>query len=94
LDRCKSRLELANQTLGDVVGVYDTQERGYQGNTLMEAFRRCGKMISPEGEPEAALSTIRDAARAVVEQTGKLTALIDARRSGTPRVPSSSRPAS
>ena len=38
LDRCKSQLELANQTLGDVVGVYDTQEAGYQGNTLMGAF--------------------------------------------------------
>ncbi len=80
LDRCKSRLELANQTLGDVVGVYDTQEAGYQANTLMEAFRRCGKLISPEGEPEAALSEIRNAARTVVEQAGELTAMIDAQK--------------
>ncbi|HJN18933.1 MAG TPA: glycoside hydrolase family 20 zincin-like fold domain-containing protein, partial [Armatimonadota bacterium] len=46
LDRCKSRLELANQTLGDVVGVYDTQEAGYQNNTLMGAFRKCGELTS------------------------------------------------
>ena len=80
LDRCKSRLEQANQTLGDVVGVYDTQEAGYQGNTLMEAFRRCNQLVSPEGKPEAVLSEIGDAARTVMEQAGKLTAIIDAQK--------------
>ena len=46
LDACKSQLELANQTLHDVVGVYDTQEPGYQGNTLLEALRRCRKLAA------------------------------------------------
>ena len=86
LDRCKSRLEAANQALGDVVGVYDTQEAGYQGNTLMGAFRRCGKLMSPGGKPEAALLEIRDAARTVVEQTGELTAIIDAQEPHVGRV--------
>jgi len=86
LDRCKSQLELANQTLGDVVGVYDTQEAGYQGNTLMGAFRRCGKLMSPEGEPEAVLSEIRDAALGVVEEAGELTALVAAQKPHVGRV--------
>ena len=86
LDRCKSRLELANQTLGDVVGVYDTQEAGYQGNSLMGAFRRCGKLISPEGKPDAALSKIRAAALGVVEEAGELTALAAAQKPHVGRV--------
>ncbi len=80
LDRCKSRLELANQTLGDVVGVYDTQEAGYRNNTLMGAFRRCGTLMGPGGKLQDALSKIRDAASAVVEEAGELATLIDAQK--------------
>lgn len=61
LDRCKSQLELANQTLGDVVGVYDTQEAGYQGNTLIGAFRRCGTLMAPGGKPEG--GSVKDPGR-------------------------------
>jgi hypothetical protein len=77
LDRCKSQLELANQTLGDVVGVCDTQEPGYQGNTLMGAFRRCGTQMAPGGKPEGSLSRIRDAALGVVKESEELARLTD-----------------
>jgi hypothetical protein len=62
LDECKSRLELANQTLHDVVGVYDTQEAGYLGNTLSGALRKCRDLTSPSGEPGDGLTKIRNAA--------------------------------
>ena len=58
LDACKSRLELANQSLHDVVGVYDTQEPGYQGNTLLEALRRCRKLAAGSKGDQASLETI------------------------------------
>lgn len=77
LDRCKSQLELANQTLGDVVGVYDTQEPGYQGNTLMGAFRRCGTLMAPGGKREGSLSKIRDAAVGVAREADELARLVD-----------------
>ena len=80
LDQCKSRLELANQTLRDVVGVYDTQEAGYQGNTLRGAFRECGKLTASEGEPQQALATIRDAAGVCMQEAGEVMALVDAQR--------------
>ncbi len=86
LDRCKSQLELANQTLNDVVGVYDTQEPGYQGNTLVEAFRRVGELTSVEGEPNPALVKIRDAATSVVKDSTELMALIDAQKPHVGRV--------
>jgi hypothetical protein len=80
LDRCKSQLELANQTLGDVVGVYDTQEPGYQGNTLMGAFRRCGKIMASGGKPNGALSGIREAALSVMKEAEELAMLADRHR--------------
>ncbi len=68
LDGCKSQLELANQTLHDVVGVYDTQEPGYTGNTLLEAARRCGEMVTAAGEPGVELARLRDGATAVMRE--------------------------
>lgn len=62
LDACKSQLELANQTLHDVVGVYDTQEAGYQGNTLLGAWHNCRQRIAPSGQPDETLARIRAAA--------------------------------
>ena len=84
LDRCKSRLELANQTLGDVVGVYDTQEAGYQGNSLMGAFRKCGKLTA---ESPDALATIRPAAVEAIEEAQEVMGLIDAQRPHVGRIP-------
>jgi len=75
LDRAKSRLELANQTLHDVVGVYDTQEAGYQGNTLLGAWQRCRELLGPDGKPLEALTKIRDAAQQV---TGEAAAVLHA----------------
>lgn len=68
LDGCKSQLELANQTLRDVVGVYDTQEPGYAGNTLLDALRRCGEMVRTDGEPAVELGRLRYGALAVMRQ--------------------------
>lgn len=62
LDACKSRLELANQALHDVVGVVDTQEAGYLGNTVRGAWQRCGERLTPSGEPNAELAALRAAA--------------------------------
>ena len=86
LDRCKSRLELTNQTLGDVVGVYDTQEPGYQGNTLMGAFRRCGHLMAAGDESAATVSAIRAAAVGVVAEAGELTALVAAQETHVGRI--------
>jgi hypothetical protein len=69
LDRCKSRLELANQTLHDVVGVYDTQEAGYQGNSLLGAWHRCGEHIGPDGTPQGPLPTILAAAEEILRES-------------------------
>jgi len=80
LDRCKSRLELANQTLHDVVGVYDTQEAGYQGNTLMDAFRKCHELTTAEGEPEPALANIRQSAAGIATEAAEVMTLLDAQR--------------
>ncbi len=80
LDRCKSQLERANQTLGDVVGVYDTQEPGYQGNTLMGAFRKCATLMQSDAPAPAKLATIREAAAGVARQADALARLIDAQK--------------
>lgn len=68
LDGCKSQLELANQRLQDVVGVYDTQEPGYTGNALIESVRRCGEMVTADGEPSVELGRLRDGATAVLRE--------------------------
>jgi hypothetical protein len=62
LDDCKSQLELANQSLHDVVGVYDTQEPGYLGNTFLGAWRHCRDLFTPAGEPQEKLVAIRQGA--------------------------------
>jgi hypothetical protein len=77
LDACKSRLELANQTLHDVVGVVDTQEAGYIGNTLRGAWQRCGELLDRSGEPGTALATIRRSAEQIVDDAAAVIALLD-----------------
>jgi len=80
LDQCKSALELANQTLGDVVGVVDTQEPGYLGNTLMGALRKCAILIASGGDDRARVMQIRDAATQVVQDATRLIEVLDAQR--------------
>jgi hypothetical protein len=70
LDECKSQLELANQRLHDVIGVYDTQEPGYQDNTLMGALARCRDLLVKSGGGQESLAKIRTAARAI-QETGR-----------------------
>ena len=78
LDRCKSLLELANQTLHDVVGVYDTQEAGYVDNTLADAFHRCGDLVGPDGSPQPLLAAILANARRVEAEATAAKAAIGA----------------
>lgn len=80
LDQCKSTLELANQTLGDVVGVVDTQEPGYVGNTLMGALRKCGRLLAAGGEDRASVMRIREAASQVVRDATELRDMLDAQQ--------------
>ena len=80
LDRCKSALELANQTLRDVVGVVDTQEPGYLGNTLMAALRECGKLIASGGDDRASVMHIRDTAIQVVRDASAVAETLDAQK--------------
>lgn len=80
LDRCKSRLELANQTLHDVVGVYDTQEAGYQGNSLLGAWQRCRELIGPDGAPQAGLEAILTAAGEVRQEVVAVRARLEGLR--------------
>jgi len=65
LDRHKSTLEEANQTLHDVMGVVDTQEPGYIGNTLLSAFQECGRLMAAGGNDLARVLEIRETARAM-----------------------------
>lgn len=80
LDRCKSKLELANQTLHDVVGVYDTQEPGYQGNTFRGACQNCKASLDAQGEPNEALVRIRESSQEVVSVAADMRDLIDRQR--------------
>jgi len=80
LDACKSQLELANQSLHDVVGVYDTQEPGYQGNTLLEALRRCRKLAAGSKSDQAGLETIGNNAIKVQSEEHRARAALEAQR--------------
>ncbi|MBI2300065.1 MAG: beta-N-acetylhexosaminidase [Armatimonadetes bacterium] len=80
LDRCKSRLELANQTFHDVVGVYDTQEPNYQGNSLLGAWQRCRELLGPDGKPPQPLADIRAAAVEVARECSAIERSLDAQR--------------
>lgn len=62
LDALKSTQELANQKLNDVVGVVDTQEANYLGNTVLGAYRKCRGMVEPTGLLSHDLAVIREAA--------------------------------
>lgn len=68
LDACKSKLERANQALHDVVGVYDVQEPGYVGNTLLGAFCRSVPTTRPEGPSADTLKQIRENAAVVAAE--------------------------
>ncbi len=78
LDACKSRLELANQALHDVVGVVDTQEAGYLGNTVRGAWQRCGERLTAAGEPNAELTALRAAAAQTSAEVAAVDALLAA----------------
>ena len=79
LDQCKSQLELANQTLHDTVGVYDTQEPGYDGNTLFGALGKCRDLAaSPKGRES--LAKIQSAAIAVQATVREVQASLEAQR--------------
>ena len=80
LDRAKSSLELTNQTLHDVVGVYDTQEAGYLDNSLAGALRACGKLVQPDGTLSPELLAIRDRAEAVETEATAIQSLLEAQR--------------
>jgi len=80
LDQCKSKLELANQTIHDVVGVYDTQEAGYLDNTLGGAFHQCGDLVGPDGAPQPKLAAIRENAQWIETEAASVQALIEAQR--------------
>jgi len=77
LDRCKSALEFANQTLHDVVGVVDTQEAGYLDNSLAGAFHTCGALFDPDGNPRPALAAIDEKAVHVALEAKRQQAIID-----------------
>jgi hypothetical protein len=80
LDHCKSLLELANQTLHDVVGVIDTQEAGYVGNTFPDAFRRVGELTRPDGTRDPALASLLGNAARVEADARGLRDLLEAQR--------------
>ncbi len=80
LDQCKSTLELANQTLGDVVGVVDIQEPGYLGNTLMGALRKSGRLLAAGGDERAGVLRIRESACQVVREASELRDVLDVQK--------------
>ncbi len=72
LNACKSLLEQANQTLHDVVGVVDTQEAGYIGNTVRGAWRRCGELLDADGKAGPELREIDGRAAAIAHEVDAL----------------------
>lgn len=85
LDDCKSQLELANQTLHDVIGIYDTQEPGYQGNSLLGALRNCERLVTPDGKFIEPLPKIRESAAAVRETAGRVHQSLETQRTQVAR---------
>jgi hypothetical protein len=85
LDDCKSQLESANQTLHDVIGIYDTQEPGYQGNTLLGSLRNCERLLNPEGSLSEPLLKIHTAANTVRETAGRIRRSLETQRPQTAR---------
>jgi hypothetical protein len=77
LDQCKSQLELANQTLGDVVGVVDTQEPGYLGNSLMGAMRKCAQQMAAGGTERTRMMQLHDTAAQVMHDATGLRDALD-----------------
>ena len=78
LDARKSRLELANQTLGDVVGVVDTQEAGYIGNTLGGALRKVRDLLRTEPDGSRKLDSLRQSAQEVERDVSVVERELDA----------------
>jgi len=76
LDRCKSGLERTNQTLHDVVGVVDTQEAGYIGNSLLGAMATCSELAVGGDQ----LREIRERAMAIASEASALRDAIDTLR--------------
>ncbi|MCX6359432.1 MAG: family 20 glycosylhydrolase [Armatimonadetes bacterium] len=80
LNACKSLLEMANQTIHDVVGVVDTQEAGYIGNTVRGAWRRCGELLGADGKAGPELQHIRRQASLTVHEVRAILPILDAQR--------------
>ena len=80
LDDCKSQLELANQTLHDVTGIYDTQEPGYQGNSLLGSLHNCERLLNPDGSLPEPLLKIHTAANTVRETAGRIRRSLEMQR--------------
>jgi len=77
LDAVKSSQELANQALHDVVGVVDTQEAGYLGNTVRGAWQKAGELLTPSGEPLPALNGILGSTHENVKETASVITLLN-----------------
>ena len=76
LDLAKTRLEANNQVLQDVVGVVDTQEAGYLGNTLWGAQHRCCELVAEgSAEPEAVRRRAQEAVAVAGRCAGELDGL-------------------
>lgn len=83
IDARKSELELANQSIHDVVGVSDTQEPGYQGNTLLGALRNVRKLASGSPEQRNTLAGIRATAQKIEAECDELKSSLESRREVT-----------
>lgn len=81
LNACKALLETSNQTLHDVVGVVDTQEPGYIGNTVHGAWRRCGELLDADLTAGPELQRAHRYATVVVQEVKTLLPILDAQRS-------------
>ena len=86
LDACKSQLERANQVIHDMVGVYDTQEAGYLGNSLIGAYHHCRALLDADGTPNEPLAGLRERAAAVEAEAAAVRDLIEEQRTHVGRV--------
>jgi hypothetical protein len=66
--------------LHDAVGVYDTQEPGYEGNTLAGAWRKCRDRTAPSGEQQKELESIRKGALAAQVSVCEIQKSLEAKR--------------
>jgi len=69
LDAVKSDIERNNYLIHDIIGLYDLQDQGYNGNTLSNAIKSIDALAAQPQVPGKSLSEIRQRCENALRQT-------------------------